>query len=79
MVDRVGRGLTVPGGVTLPEATRDAVRGERSAPELTLQGTETLSQSIPAAEGRGHWHKLPAAGWGPWQQQLRAQEAGGRY
>lgn len=33
--------------------------GGKSAPEHSLQGTEALSQSTPAAEGREHQREDP--------------------
>lgn len=68
----------MPGGVTLPEQTRDGsceVSGE--CPELTLQGTEAVSE-YSRCRGEKALAELPAGGRGPWQQQFRAQEAGGQ-
>lgn len=78
IVDRMGKGAHSARG-------RDAARTDEigvvgyweSAPELTLQGTEAVSEYSRCREEKA-LAEPPAGGRGPWQQQFRTQEARGQ-
>lgn len=55
----MGRGTRSARGRDAAGADKRVRMGGKSAPELSLQGTEALSQSTPAAEGREHQREDP--------------------